>query len=423
LDLLADHARLTLLDQAAELIGTSLDLEATCAELAGFAVPRFAELASVEILPPEALSAGVTLGAGPLRTKRTALWGTAAKSARLREPAPAGSWIRHGNNCPAYQCLHSASAHLCEQSATSPPWTCEIGTATTPGTAVLTVPLHARGQLIGVMSLLRTPGSAPFEAEVEIIQAVVDRAARSIDNARRHALAQNLTIELQRALLADPGTAHANLQLASRYLPCGMSAMVGGDWFEAVRLSFGRTLLVIGDVMGHGVEAAVDMSSYRTHLRYIAATDLPPHRILRQLDHITSQSDTTRPATCLLALVDPARRRCTLASAGHLPPALLTPARPAQLLDVPTGPPLGTGLGDYYSAVHTMGPGQVLLMYTDGLVERRTEDIDTSLARLTRLDHQRTAAPLEDLLDHVLATVAPTTPDDDIAILAAHIQD
>ena len=428
--LLADRDRLALLNEAADRIGTSLDLEATCAELAQFAVVRFADLAIVELLPPEAMPSGLTVGPGPLRTQCTAM---EAVPGLLHPGTPGvGEWVRHRPGCPTAQCLVSGRAFLVDHRRSGrngvragEDCSCEAGAG---AAAMLVVPLRANDRLIGVLSLLR-PDAASFrddtslEDDTATVQAVADRAGRSIDNARRHALAQDLTMELQRALLADPGTPHANLELASRYLPCGSSAMVGGDWVETIRLSFGRTLLVIGDVMGHGVEAAVDMSSYRTLLRYVAATDLPPHRILRQLDHLTAQSDATRPATCLLALVEPARHRATFASAGHLPPTLFRSEGPAELLAVPTGPPLGTGLGDYEAVVHPLGPEEVLMLYTDGLVERRTEDIDASLARLTHLRHRHQGAPLEDLLDHVLATVVPAVPDDDIAVLAARIQD
>ncbi|WP_344446457.1 PP2C family protein-serine/threonine phosphatase [Kitasatospora nipponensis] len=434
--LLADRERLALLDEAADRIGTSLDLGATCAELASFAVARFAQVATVEILPPEAIPVGPGVGAGPLRTRRTARE-TAPAFRDRGAPGALGAWVRHRPGCPTARCLEGGHAVLVRPGAgpsgapsgapageggSGEGWPCEAGGG---DAAMLVVPLRARGQLIGVLSLLRTGHGTRHDRDFgndvdqHTVQAVADRAARSVDNARRHGMAQDLTMELQRALLADPGTPHANLELASRYLPCGTSAMVGGDWFESIRLSFGRTLLVIGDVMGHGVEAAVDMSAYRTLLRGVAAADLPPHRILRQLDHLTAQNDATRPATCLLGLIEPARRRATFASAGHLPPTLLSPDRPAQLLEVPTGPPLGTGLGDYQAVVHPLDSGQVLLLYTDGLVERRTEDIDASLARLARLGGPRPDASLEDLLDHVLATVAPTAPDDDIAVLAA----
>ncbi|GAA3116399.1 hypothetical protein GCM10017687_32410 [Streptomyces echinatus] len=164
---------------------------------------------------------------------------------------------------------------------------------------------------------------------------------------------------------------------------------MGGDWCETVRLHFGRTLLVVGDVMGHGLESAVDMSAYRSSLRYIASADLPPHRVLRQMDDIASGEADRRPATCLLARVDPGRGQVTLASAGHLPPVLIGRDGAAGLLPVPVGPPLGTGLGGYESATHRVAPGETLVLFTDGLVERRGEDIDHSLARLAALRFHR----------------------------------
>ncbi|MEW2522667.1 PP2C family protein-serine/threonine phosphatase [Actinacidiphila alni] len=414
--LAAEHARLALLDEATERIGTTLDQATTCGELARFVVSRFAGRAAVEILPSEAVPAGLTLGGGPPRTRRVAVRADPAPYDGAdgdNGHVPDGAWIRHLPGCPTGRCLTGGRAVTDTRAAAD--WPCEGG-----GAPLLVVPLRARGQLIGALSLHRSAEDGPFTAaDTTLVQAVADRASRGIDNARRHALARDLTMELQRALLAEPGSPHANLELASRYLPLGSSAMVGGDWFEAIRLSFGRTLLVIGDVMGHGLEAAVDMNAYRSLLRYVAGTELPPHRILRQLDRVTALSDATRPATCLLALVDPVRHRVTLAAAGHLPPALLGPAGPARLLDVPTGPPLGTGLGDYRAVVHRLDPGQVLLLYTDGLVERRGEDIDMSLTRLTRLRRGLSEESLDDLLDHVLVTVPPASPDDDIALLAA----
>lgn len=288
--------------------------------------------------------------------------------------------------------------------------------------SLLVVPLTARGHLVGLLTLARTaasPGFTPDEAV--LIGDLAGRAAADIDNARRYTRSQGIALELQRALLSEPGSPHQNLELASRYLPSGTSSVVGGDWYETVRLPFGRTLLVMGDVMGHGVEAAVDMSTYRSTLRDVAGMDLPPHRILRQLDTVIAANESARPATCLLALADPGRGRWTLSSAGHLPPALIAPDRPNELLRIPTGPPLGTGLGGYEQATRELLPGQTLLLYTDGLVERRGEDIDASLDRLAGL-RLPAAGELDDLIDAVLHALGPSTAgpaEDDIAVLAA----
>ncbi|MFJ7902062.1 PP2C family protein-serine/threonine phosphatase [Streptomyces sp. NPDC096198] len=188
-----------------------------------------------------------------------------------------------------------------------------------------------------------------------------------------------------------------------------------------MRLHFGRTLLVMGDVMGHGLDAAVDMNAYRSMLRYMASTDLPPHRVLRRLDAAVSEEGTRRPATCLLVQVDPARGTASLTSAGHLPPALFTGDGTGELLDVPTGPPLGTGVGGYEPTTRALTLQDTLLLFTDGLVERRKEDIDVSLARLAGL-RVRPGADVEELLSDVLDRLDAGHAEDDVAVLAARIR-
>ncbi|MFJ8478107.1 SpoIIE family protein phosphatase [Kitasatospora sp. NPDC094011] len=407
------RARLALLDAAAERIGTTLDIGTTCAELAAFAVPGLADLATVDVLPPEAEPTRPGR-AGGQRLHRTAVRAVPELDAALAELARPGETVRHREGSAAARSLATGVAVLAEP---GPADACPPGAA-----SLLVLPLAARSRLVGLLTLGRTAATPAFTPdEAALFGDLAARAATGIDNARRYTRSQGIALELQRALLSEPGSPHQNLALASRYLPSGSSSVVGGDWYETVRLPFGRTLLVMGDVMGHGVEAAVDMSHYRSALRDIAATDLPPHRILRQLDHVISADDSARPATCVLVLADPGRGRWTLSSAGHLPPALITPDHPTELLRVPTGPPLGTGLGGYEQTTHPLGPGQTLLLYTDGLVERRHEDIDASLARLAALRLPATG-DLDDLLDAVLHSLAPPpapAAEDDIALLAA----
>ncbi|WP_395292628.1 SpoIIE family protein phosphatase [Kitasatospora hibisci] len=422
------RARLALLDAAAERIGTTLDVDTTCAELAAFAVPGLADLATVDVLPPDA-----PVRAGrPLRTRlhRTAVEYAEGLRDAVAELAGPGQSVRHREGSAAGRSLASGTAVLADglrgdDLAESAPDPASLAAYRATGvTSLLAVPLIARGQLIGLLTLARTaasPGFSPDEAV--LIGDLAGRAATSLDNARRFARSQGIALELQRALLSEPGSPHQNLDLASRYLPSGTSSVVGGDWYETVRLPFGRTLLVMGDVMGHGVEAAVDMSTYRSTLRDVAGMDLPPHRILRQLDTVIAANESARPATCLLALADPGRGRWTLSSAGHLPPALIAPGRPTELLKIPTGPPLGTGLGGYEQTAVDLSVGETLLMYTDGLVERRDEDIDVSLERLAAL-RLPAEGELDDLLDAVLHALAPAGPsapgaEDDIAVLAA----
>ncbi|MFB6889049.1 SpoIIE family protein phosphatase [Kitasatospora sp. NPDC056327] len=418
--------RLALLEDAAERIGTTLDVDTTCAELAAFAVPRLAELATVDVLPQDAPDRGGR--ATGLRFHRAALHCADGIRPAVGELARPGETVRHREGSVAARALASGVAVLIGPRAAGEP----TGAAADPATAaayraagvnsLLVVPLTARGRLAGLLTLARTGASPAFGPDDAVLVGdLAARAAAGIDNARRYSRSQGIALDLQRALLSEPRRPHQNLGLAARYRPSGASSVVGGDWYEIVRLPFGRTLLVMGDVMGHGVEAAVDMSGYRSTLRDIAGTDLPPHRILRQLDAVIAADESARPATCLLALADPGRGRWTFAGAGHLPPALIAPGRPTELLRVPTGPPLGTGLGGYEPVTRRLRPDETLLLYTDGLVERRGEDIDTSLARLAALRLPATGT-LDDLLDAVLHALgpAPGTPaEDDVALLAA----
>ncbi|MED7955170.1 SpoIIE family protein phosphatase [Streptomyces sp. BE303] len=441
-DLAQTRTRLALLDAAAERIGTTLDVDTTCAELAAFAVPRLADLVTVDLLPTETAVHGH--GASGLRLRRAAVGCADRLRGAVAGLAHPGESVRHRDGSAASRALASGVAVLVgprspEELADAAPDPASLAAYRAAGvTSVLVVPLTARGRLVGLMTLARAgtagtgdataptaPPTAPVFTtdEAVLVGDLAARAATGIDNARRYSHSQGIALDLQRALLSEPGHPHQNLELASRYLPSGTSSVVGGDWYETVRLPFGRTLLVMGDVMGHGVEAAVDMSNYRSTLRDVAGTDLPPHRILRQLDTVIAANESARPATCLLALADPGRRRWTFSSAGHLPPALIAPDRPTELLRIPTGPPLGTGVGGYEQVGRELLPDETLLLYTDGLVERRGEDIDASLARLAAL-RLPTAGDLDDLLDAVLHALGPYSPgagpaEDDVAVLAA----
>ncbi|MFD7729815.1 SpoIIE family protein phosphatase [Kitasatospora phosalacinea] len=464
------RARFALLEAASERIGTTLDPDSTCAELAAFTVPGSADLAFVDVLPLDTPDTGGTATtvtaaattAGGGRTHPRLRRAATARGKDLPDPTgplptgplptapPGGPAVRHHPGSVAARALaegRPVAANLlsAEELAALAPDRAALSACRAAGVdCLLAVPLIARGQPLGVLTLARAHGSSLgfTDEDTELLAALAGRAALALDHARRYARSQNTALELQRALLAEPGSPHPNLELASRYLPSGITSVVGGDWYETVRLPFGRTLLAMGDVMGHGVEAAVDMSNYRSTLRYVAAMDLPPHRILRQLDTLIAEQENARPATCVLALADPARSRWTLASAGHLPPALLT-SHTTELIAVPTGPPLGTGVGGYEQTTMELRADHALLLYTDGLVERRGEDIDVSLARLSALRLPAAGAlgsddplgssgalgsdgplgsSLDSLLDATLAAIAPEDAEDDIALLVARVR-
>ncbi|MDI2126600.1 SpoIIE family protein phosphatase [Yinghuangia seranimata] len=415
--------QLAMFDDAAQRIGTTLDMETTCAELADFAVPLLGDLAAVDVFPPDHEAPVHTTPHGVLRLMRAAL----AATPRLRSVADAvdqpGDMIDFQEGSAIHRCLASGSV-VVENFATD-----EVLERAAPNASRLAfyraagahsgmvVPLSARGHAIGTMTILRAGGSPGFDAQDAVAaRELTGRAAVALDSAVHYTHQHAIALELQQALLTEPQVPQLDLEIASRYRPAGSSVLVGGDWFDAIPLSGGRTLQVMGDVMGHGVEAAVAMSHYRSMLRALADTDLAPHDILTRLDPMVSAAGFERAATCLLAILDPAAGEWVFANAGHLPPALVEAGR-VRLLDVPAGPPLGTNIGGYSATTVPAPAGPVLLMYTDGLVERRGEDIDASLARLTGLDLPRDTG-LEELLDTVLDALAPGA-EDDIALLAS----
>lgn len=379
-------ARLAELRAALAGIGATLDEATTCAELTRAAVRLAGGTAAVMRRTDQTVS-GYEEITGDADVLPDARWATAvAREARVPAlGAPAEPWLEYAG-------APSTRAALC-------------------------TPLTSGDDGYGVLVWARS-GEPLRPGEAELLSLLAERAASHIRHARAYKSLNSTAGDLQRALLAEPGRPHPNLDIAIRYLPAGGGVLVGGDWCETVRLHFGRTLLVVGDVMGHGLEAAVDMNAYRSSLRYIASADLPPHRVLRQMDEIASKEAELRPATCLLAGVDPGRRQVTLASAGHLPPVLIARDGSATLLPLPVGPPLGTGLGGYESATHPLAPGQTLVLFTDGLVERRGEDIDESLARLSAVRYPA-GDGLDDVLDTILGRLDVRNAEDDVAALAA----
>ncbi|MBW8795513.1 MAG: SpoIIE family protein phosphatase [Streptomyces sp.] len=413
------HRRLALLDSAASRIGTGTDVAGTCRELAEFVVPELADAAGVELSPPDTASARRT----PTRlaayaTRPGLATGLAALDARGELVGwPRGTGTRR--NLAAGRIWRRNAITTAQWRSLIPRWAPARACLAARVHSVLLAPLVSDGRVLGILLLARAGDSGPFSNEdATVARELAARAARALDRAVRFEREHTMALELQRALLAEPGQLqqHAGVETTARYRPADDGSMIGGDWYDVLALPDGRTMLVIGDVMGHGVDAAVAMSHYRSTLRALALAGLSPRRILRHADRMVADSGFERVATCFLALGDPDVATLTYASAGHLPPVWLTPEGEMQLVPVPVGPPLGSGLGRYEQGV-APERGGVLLLYTDGLVERRGEDIDRGLARLTGLSLCPTD-PLDKILDTVLAHLAGGS-EDDIALLAA----
>ncbi|MCM2580557.1 ATP-binding SpoIIE family protein phosphatase [Streptomyces meridianus] len=224
-------------------------------------------------------------------------------------------------------------------------------------------------------------------------------------------------VTLQRSLLPQELEQPDDLRVAATYLPGGTEAAVGGDWYDVITLGAGRTALVIGDVMGRGVRAAAVMGQLRTAVRAYARLDLPPHEVLQLLDGLAAEIDASQIATCVYAVHDPNEGRVDYASAGHLPILVRDPDGTVSRAEEPTGPPLGTGGWLYASGSLALVPGSAAVLYTDGLVERRGEDIDEGVAALERALAGATGAP-QVVCDRLLRALGVTAEhDDDVAVL------
>ncbi|WP_406437520.1 SpoIIE family protein phosphatase [Streptomyces sp. NBC_00631] len=224
-------------------------------------------------------------------------------------------------------------------------------------------------------------------------------------------------VTLQRSLLPQELEQPDDLRIAATYQPGGTEAAVGGDWYDVITLGGGRTALVIGDVMGRGVRAAAVMGQLRTAVRAYARLDLPPHEVLQLLDGLATEIDPNQIATCVYAVHDPNEGRLVYASAGHLPILVRDENGSVLSTEEPTGPPLGTGGWVHASASVPLGPGSTAVLYTDGLVERRDEDLDEGIAALERALAGATGSP-QVICDRLVRSAGVTADhDDDVAVL------
>ncbi|MFD5335058.1 SpoIIE family protein phosphatase [Streptomyces hawaiiensis] len=435
----AARRNLALLNEAGARIGNSLDLETTARQLLDVVVPGFCDLATVDLyqglLAGDETPPGLADGSAELRRVAFASAVSDAPFTGTGVPVAVGAVHHYPFNSSCADALRTARPQ------------------TVPGEdgglvqSTLAVPMVAHDTVVGLVQFARTKGSEPFgDRDRDLAVELAARAAVCIDNARLYRREHERALILQRSLLPPGDPEASGLDIACRYLPgsvnTGRPSEVGGDWFDVIELPGHRTALVVGDVMGRGLRAAVAMGELRTAVRTLAQLDLEPAEVLSQLDEIArglgapggvqqATRAARRPreadlsevylATCVYAVYDSVTRRCTFANAGHLPPVLVEPGEPALMLDVPPGLPLGVG-GEPFEEVEVELPeGALLALYTDGLVESRDHPLDEGLqAFVSALSDP--AQPLEDVCDHVLNTLDTHHGEDDIALLMARVQ-
>jgi len=281
---------------------------------------------------------------------------------------------------------------------------------------LLGVPMLVGGdELLGVLHVGSLQPRQFSDQDNELLQLVADRLALAA-HVPRSIAERTAAAGLQRGLLPEGLPRVPGLEFAARYVP-GTDTRVGGDWYDVFPLPGGRLGIVIGDVAGSGLNAAVIMGRLRSALRAYALEFPDPGEVLGKLDRKTHHFEHRAMATIGYAVLDDSRQRVQLALAGHLPPALAGPNQPVRYVDVPVDPPVGFGLATEGRRSRTveLPPGGVLVFYTDGLVEAPNRDIDDGMAML----RQAVTTDSPDVVTaNVMATMVGTKPaNDDIALL------
>jgi phosphoserine phosphatase RsbU/P len=418
----ADHDRLRFLAEVSEALITTLDRGESAGQLAELAVRRLADWAVVMLAGEDGGAEEVWAHRDPARRADLDSYMTG----RLRDTGDDAAMV------DALLTGEPVQVTTIDQDRITPSLPTEELRAAwrrLDTTSATIVPLRARGETFGVLALMKA-GARPPHTEMEIATAVevARRGALALDNARLYGQQLKVAETLQRSLLTPPPQPDL-LQIAVRYRPASAHALVGGDFYDAFLQPDGATLLVVGDVAGHSVEAAAAMSQLRSAVRTLAY-DRPdsPAQTLTRVDRVLTGLGFGTLATALVGRIEqpPQQARAGLrtlrwSSAGHLPPLLLHPDGTVELLDSRPERLLGAGEPVVRSDHQVvLRPGDTVLLVTDGLVEHGRVDIDTGLARLTDVLSELAGVGVDELCDRLIERIVPGRADDDIALLAVH---
>lgn len=430
LEYAAVRERLEFLNEVSSRIGTSLDLSRTIVEVSRAVVPRFTDVAGTYLR--EQVVAGEGFDEGVPDT--TTLWHRVAlehtdEPGRWDDVVPVGEAMPFPAHTPFFQCMTTGEPvlvpHISEEMghAIASQFDKRDIRPLITGRSMLVVPLKARQVVLGFMILLRHPERRLFDDMDRVTGAeLAARAGLVLDNARMYTYQENVAETLQDSMLPHIPPRMAGCDIATRYLPGTLLGRIGGDWFDAVKLPGARTAFVVGDVMGHGLNSAAMMGQLRTAVQTMAALDLPPAQLLRNLDDLAQRLGDTYLATCLYAVYDPIAGELRLANAGHIPPVLVRAADGrSELLDLPTGAPIGVGGVPFAALRVRVEPGDRLVMCTDGLVEVRGVDIGVGLATLCE-SAAHPAASMDDACDTIIRALnVRGGRNDDVALLMARL--
>jgi serine phosphatase RsbU (regulator of sigma subunit) len=430
------RARLKLLSEASDRVGSTLDVVRTAEELADVAVPQFGDFASVDLLDVT-FQDGDGSAPDPGGRDEVVMRRVAHRSVLEGVPEAAlalgAEEVYPDVSAPA-AALRTGVPQLVRLRDPEDPafarWMSErpvrAGLAEMYGFhSLMAVPLSARGVTLGVAVFVRHARAEPFdEDDLVLAGEVAARAAVCIDNARRFTRERETALTLQRSLLPRALPRSGAVEVASRYLPADSRAGVGGDWFDVIPLSGARVALVVGDVVGHGLQASATMGRLRSAVHTLADIDLRPDELLTHLDDLVIQlleedeTDGALGATCVYAIYDPVSRSLAVSGSCHPPPAIVGPDAEVTFVTSSGGPPLGLGGLPFEYSETILPEGSVIALYTDGLVESRDRDVDAGIRSLEEILARREPS-LERTCDDLLADLLPHRPNDDVALLLA----
>lgn len=414
--------RLDLLAKASETLAGADDLEVAVGRLAQLVVPQLGDWSIVTIVDDDDMVRDT--GWAHRDTDRAPDVAAYARrrSAAMTPDSPLATVLRTGEPIVIERLTEAVTSV-----AISDPVVAELLPTLQPYGAVL-APLISHGRVLGVLTLVTTAERGSHTAaQIQTALEVAGRAGAVLDSARSASRAQRLAESVQRSMLvvAPPGP---GLQVATRYRAAYVDRQVGGDWYDTFQRPDGPTIVTIGDVMGHDVAAISSMAQLRTIMRATAwSLRQTPADVLRATDEISANLGPGTFATVLTAEVRPTptgSAQVRYANAGHLPPAVLAADGTVRLLrtDV-VDPPLGVRPGIVrHDHVTVLQPGDTLVLYTDGLIERRGEDLEARLLELARVLRDLAGEDLETLLDATIEGLAAVGRGDDVALLALRVE-
>ncbi len=425
--------RLAYLDAATRRINSALDLASTLRNLCRVLVPAVADAAVVHLrtpLPNIERDPGCPTALRVQHSQGTRIGGRAVDGPVT--PVPPGGALARAmlRREPAEPAVLGTPGDARIRALLGELYGVRTLGRLAAGTSVLALPLRGRKAVLGLLVLIRRPVKEPaadpaghgrFDAaDTATASHLATQAGLAVDTALRYSHEREIADQLQRSMLPTHLPQPHGVRLAHRYLPGERGAQVGGDWYDAVPLPGNRVALIVGDVMGHSLTSAAIMGQLRTSAQTLAALDLPPHEVLYHLDEQAQRLGREQHlATCVYAVYDPIANRVVLANAGHVPPVLIQPDGRTELLDLPSGAPIGVGGVDFSSVELSAPPGSAMLLFTDGLVETRRRPISTGLELLrARLATTHRHSP-EHLCQDALRILPPGDRGDDIALLAA----